>query len=404
MNRLAGFFALSGHPRCHDASPNDGSTHRSSRGSDATKPAGSNHAGAGETRQPARGPVIQVAANCPLDTHCFSVQPSITSTGSAQYRPGTRFYALEVRCELGDVYYDGSAVVQWSRNTEDRFGDSKFGGHFSPGKIHPGNPPIGRLSYKGSSAGNVEGPGSASLQVLRFDFAAGDFPAGVRVRFELPEVAGEILMNSEVLCQGPDGPEEFGPFNFRIRTEMDLNLRRVPTLSSTSGRVLLTPQPPADHSHGSFDMHALSDTDAMLRRLVDDYSSCLNSFPNAGSINLSIQAIALVHGGLSDFQQSWRPPHSTHRAGENIDIGFAGFDLITNPNHLQRHYRCFLQATTSAGFTTPVRGERLVEDETGRIVREVVRGVPATHAHLWSGDIHKYSLNQTGLEFNESLP
>lgn len=354
-----------------------------------------------------QGPFIQAAQNCPLNAFCFSAQPSITSTGSTKYTRGPRYLDFELGCrrtvEGQVVYYDGSALVQWWRNDDSQFGDSMFGGHFSSGKIHPGSPPLGRFTYKLASAGNIEGPGSGPLQGLRFEFAAGDFLSGVRGRFELSEAAAEIFMSADTSCQLPEGTVSFRLFYFRIRTEMNLDLRRVPTLASANGRVVLMPQSAAEHSHGTFDMYARPNTEAKLRRLVDSYGTCLDRFPSVGSVNLTIQAIALVRGGLSDFEKTWRPPHSSHRAGENVDIGFAGFNAITNVNNRQKHYNCFYNATLAAPFATPEPGERLVLDpSSGKVSPEVDRGQVANHAHLASGDNHLYPLNQTFAIFNSS--
>lgn len=46
--------------------------------------------------------------------------------------------------------------------------------------------------------------------------------------------------------------------------------------------------------------------------------------------------MSLEYGGLFDINGDWRPPHRSHRTGENADIGFSGINSSNQCVQLNR--------------------------------------------------------------------
>lgn len=64
---------------------------------------------------------------------------------------------------------------------------------------------------------------------------------------------------------------------------------------------------------------------------------------------LRLTALSLPQGGLFDFKTEWRPPHVSHRLGDDADI-------LTPP--LTNRQKAVLKgAYRNAGFSTPVPAE-----------------------------------------------
>lgn len=237
----------------------------------------------------------------------FSMFPSVTSSRLSPYGTGPQTLNLVVFCF--DLFT--GAILP---NCDVQLNPTAVAG--SGGHVHNTNRPKGTFNPDHGNTG-----------------ASGFLP----VAYTSPEASGITSVN----LTGSVNGTPLIPGVFTIGVEFD-GLQ----LASGDGLIIDTASQMHDNNNG----FASADMISGIQDLPGDFADRLSQSHITTVPAIEFTALSLPQGGLFDFQNEWRPPHVSHRFGNDGDIA------IRNLTRAQR--AALAWAITTNGFTTPVPGER----------------------------------------------
>jgi hypothetical protein len=248
------------------------------------------------------GPVPFAALNTD-----FSMFPSVTSSRLSPYGTGPQTLNLLLFCF--DLF-TGNILP----NCDIQVVPSAVAG--SGGHVHNTNRPAGTFNPDHGNSG-----------------ASGFLPT----TYTSPEASGITSVNETGFLNGVPTI----PGVFTIGVEFD-GLQ----LASGNGLIIDTASQMHDNNNG----FASADMISAMQDLPGDFTDRLAQSHITAVPAIEFTALSLPQGGLFDFQTQWRPPHVSHRFGNDGDIAI---------RTLTRAQRAALAWTIiNDGFTTPVPGER----------------------------------------------
>jgi hypothetical protein len=233
--------------------------------------------------------------------------PSVTSSRLSPYGTGPQTLNLVVFCF--DLFT--GAILP---NCDVQLNPTAVAG--SGGHVHNTNRPKGTFNPDHGNTG-----------------ASGFLP----VAYTSPEASGITSVN----LTGSVNGTPLIPGVFTIGVEFD-GLQ----LASGDGLIIDTASQMHDNNNG----FASADMISGIQDLPGDFADRLSQSHITTVPAIEFTALSLPQGGLFDFQNEWRPPHVSHRFGNDGDIA------IRNLTRAQR--AALAWAITTNGFTTPVPGER----------------------------------------------
>lgn len=237
----------------------------------------------------------------------FHMLPSVTSSRLSPYGTGPQTLNLVVFCF--DIFT--GAILP---NCDVQLSPTAVAG--SGGHVHNTNRPRGTFNPDHGNTG-----------------ASGFLP----VTYTSPEASGITSVN----LTGSVNGSPIIPGVFTIGVEFD-GLQ----LASGNGLVIDTASQMHDNNNG----FASADMISGIQDLPGDFTDRLAQSHITNVPVIEFTALSLPQGGLFDFQNEWRPPHVSHRFGNDGDIAI---------RNLTRAQRAALAWTIiNDGFTTPVPGER----------------------------------------------
>lgn len=237
----------------------------------------------------------------------FSMFPSVTSSRLSPYGTGPQTLNLLLFCF--DLF-TGNILP----NCDVQVSPTAVAG--SGGHVHNTNRPKGTFNPDHGNTG-----------------ASGFLP----VTYTSPEASGITSVNETGSLNGVP----VIPGVFTIGVEFD-GLQ----LASGSGLVIDTASQMHDNNNG----FASADMISGIQDLPGDFADRLAQSHITTVPAIEFTALSLPQGGLFDFQTEWRPPHVSHRFGNDGDIA------IRNLTRVQR--AALAWTIINDGFTTPVPGER----------------------------------------------
>jgi hypothetical protein len=240
----------------------------------------------------------------------FSMFPSVTSSRLSPYGTGPQTLNLVVFCF--DLFT--GAILP---NCDVQLNPTAVAG--SGGHVHNTNRPKGTFNPDHGNTG-----------------ASGFLP----VAYTSPEASGITSVN----LTGSVNGTPLIPGVFTIGVEFD-GLQ----LASGDGLIIDTASQMHDNNNG----FASADMISGIQDLPGDFADRLSQSHITTVPAIEFTALSLPQGGLFDFQNEWRPPHVSHRFGNDGDIA------IRNLTRAQR--AALAWAITTNGFTTPVPGERPID-------------------------------------------
>lgn len=237
----------------------------------------------------------------------FSMFPSVTSSRLSPYGAGPQTLNLLLFCF--DLF-TGNILP----NCDIQVVPSAVAG--SGGHVHNTNRPAGTFNPDHGNSG-----------------ASGFLPT----TYTSPEASGITSVNETGSLNGVPTI----PGVFTIGIEFD-GLQ----LASGNGLIIDTASQMHDNNNG----FASADMISAMQDLPGDFTDRLAQSNITTVPAIEFTALSLPQGGLFDFQTQWRPPHVSHRFGNDGDIAI---------RTLTRAQRAALAWTIiNDGFTTPVPGER----------------------------------------------
>lgn len=237
----------------------------------------------------------------------FSMFPSVTSSRLSPYGAGPQTLNLLLFCF--DLF-TGNILP----NCDIQVVPSAVAG--SGGHVHNTNRPGGTFNPDHGNSG-----------------ASGFLPT----TYTSPEASGITSVNETGSLNGVPTI----PGVFTIGVEFD-GLQ----LASGNGLIIDTASQMHDNNNG----FASADMISAMQDLPGDFTDRLAQSNITTVPAIEFTALSLPQGGLFDFQTQWRPPHVSHRFGNDGDIAI---------RTLTRAQRAALAWTIiNDGFTTPVPGER----------------------------------------------
>ncbi|HWZ45249.1 MAG TPA: hypothetical protein VNW97_17380 [Candidatus Saccharimonadales bacterium] len=237
----------------------------------------------------------------------FTMFPSVTTSRLSPYGAGPQVLNLLAFCFNP---FTGAILPNCDINLQATAANGS-GGH-----VHNTNRPRGMFN---PSSGNTG--------------ASGFLP----VAYTSPEASGI----TNVLLFGFLNGVPITPGLFTIGVEFD-------GLQLANGTNLIVDT--ASQMHGNNNGFASSDMISAIQNLPGDFADLLAQSNGGTAPAVEFTALSLPVGGLFDFQNEWRPPHVSHRFGNDGDIA------IRNLTRAQR--AALARACTNDGFTFPVPGER----------------------------------------------
>jgi hypothetical protein len=237
----------------------------------------------------------------------FSMFPSVTSSRLSPYGTGPQTLNLVAFCFdafTGAIIPNCDVQFIWNAR-------SGSGGH-----VHNTNRPAGTFNPDHGNTGS-----------------SGFLPT----TYTSPEASGI----TNVTLVGFVNGLPISPGLFTIGVEFD-GLQ----LASGDGLIIDT----ASNMHDNNNGFASADMISAMQDLPGDFTDRLAQAHITTVPLIEFNALCLPQGGLFDFQTEWRPPHVSHRFGNDGDIAI---------RTLTRAQRTALAwAIINDGFTTPVPGER----------------------------------------------
>jgi len=209
--------------------------------------------------------------------------------------------------------------------------------------VHDNGRPPGRIDTEnGATAGSI-GPGFVSQAkptltdnsgddgVLDISYVAPEASGRTRVRFR-----GTAIVNGERV--------NFRPKEFDVRVGLG-SLVQLPPDSERFGTGV------SSDGHSSNDGYVRPSVRSTLETAYDEFKAALQSgVGQSDAPQLFVTSANLPRGGLFDLDGNWRPPHTGHRFGLDVDL-----DPMENMTRTQR--RELARALKDKGFLFPVDSE-----------------------------------------------
>lgn len=251
----------------------------------------------------------------------FVMPPSVLSSTLSPYGVGPQRLDTSAACVMqpsGVIAPNCDITIKWSSR-------SGSGGH-----AHNTDRPPGIFSTENGVTGGSTDPGPAGSIT---DNSAANGVLGIA--YISPEASGvtDLTVTGVAVVNGIQ--VSFGPNDFTVGVRYEgLQPVMVPGLQVNTASDM------HDNSNGNASIATIDG----LGALAEEFAAILFA-QNQVAPPVRITALSLPEGGLFDFRNEWRPPHISHRFGDDADVG------IHELSRAQR--RALAIALAAAGFTTP---------------------------------------------------
>lgn len=251
----------------------------------------------------------------------FTMRPSVMSSSLSPYGTDPQTFDTTASCVLfpeGLTVPNCNLTIQWN-------GRNGSGGH-----VHNTSRPPGIFRTQNGVSGGSTGPGAPGT------FTDNTGATGILgVTYTAPEASGatDLTVTGAALVNGV--PTNFGPDQYTIGVRIE-GLQ----LASAAGLQVRTASDMHDNNNGYATQAMIGALAVMAQRFAEELTRQGRPVPP-----VRVTALSLPQGGLFDFKVEWRPPHLSHRFGNDADIGMFG---VTLPQRAK-----LAIALARAGFRTP---------------------------------------------------
>ena len=215
----------------------------------------------------------------------------------------------------------------------------------SGGHVHNTNRPPGRFKTQNNVIGGWTNPQTPSPPPVVMDNSGATGLLGLT--YNSPEASGVTEFTGRGVAVVNGQTVFFGPNTFTIGVQIeDL------VLASGAGLAVDPRSDMHDNNNGNASQNMVGTLGTMAQSFANTLTQQGQPVPT-----VRVTALSLPLGGIFDFKVQWRPPHATHRLGNDADIGMCELTA--------RQRTALSSAISAAALSTPYRNESPAEDVCG---------------------------------------